>query len=139
MPEERAGLASSSASSGGQIDDQQTIDARARSVGAQPFASVMRDRVEIAEENQRNLRLFANIGDHRENSRERAAAGQPACGGALIGGTVGHRIGKGHTQFDQIGAARFQFQNQTPRDIEVGIAGDDVGNECAVTAVSADR
>ena len=50
---------------------------------------------------------------------------------ALIGGSVGHRIGKRHAQLDDIRAARFELAHQRRRGIEIGISGDDEWNQRA--------
>ena len=101
---------------GRQIDDQQTVDSGARGVGAQPLASVVKDRVVVAEQDHRNLRLLcAARPPSTRIAGQRRARGEAARGGALIGRPVGHRIGKRHAQFDQIRAARFQFEHQAPR------------------------
>src|SRR5581483_7226519 len=118
---------------GRQIDDQQAVEAGGGGVGAEPGASVVEDRIEVAEEDDGDLGGLAQIGDHREDGGEGGAGLEAAGGGALVGGSIRHRVGKCYTEFNEIGAARGAFENQAAGGGEVGIAGDEVGDERALT------
>jgi hypothetical protein len=88
----------------------------------------VKDRVVVSEQDQRNLRLRADFAHHRENRRQRRARAQPARQSALVGRSVGHRIGKRHAQLDQVGAASLELEHQPPRRIHIWIACHDERN-----------
>ena len=54
---------------GRQVDHQQSVDTGPRRVGAQPLASVVENRIEVAEQDDRNLGLLAQLAHHREDRR----------------------------------------------------------------------
>ena len=133
-PFARAGVFSSPASSGGKIDYQQRIDSGARGIGAEPFASVMENRIEVTEQDERNFGFLAQLAHHRENRGERRAGFKATLRRALIGRPVSHRIRKRHAQFDEIGSARLEFAHQRRGRIQVGVARDHVWNQRAFIA-----
>src|SRR5229473_6253142 len=82
----------------------------------------MKNRVIVAEQDQRDKRFLAQLRDHREYRRQRRPRLQSARTRALIRRPVRHRVGKWYTQFDDIGAARLEFEHQPRGRFDAGVA-----------------
>jgi len=90
-----------------QIDADDAIDARLCALSHEPVAATDRHRVGIAHQHERDLGVAgAEGGGNGENVRRFGARGEAAQIGGLDRGAIGHRIGKGHAELDDIGSAR---------------------------------
>ena len=67
--------------------------------------------------------------DHRQRLLQRLPRLQRALPGELDGDAVGHRVGEGHAELDDVGAGRGQGGQDRGRGGEVGVAGGDEGHE----------
>src|SRR5262245_15939568 len=65
----------------------------------------LKDGIVVTEEDERNLRRFANVADEIENAVKRGAGLERAFGSALDSGAIGERIAEGHAKFDYVGAS----------------------------------
>jgi hypothetical protein len=117
------------------IDDERAIDpSRARPLGEGRIAHDL-DRVEIAHEHDRRLVVaLAERTHHLQHIGQPHALGQCPFGGALDHWTIGHGIGEGYAQLDDIGAGCDHGVHQRHRGRRAGIAGRDEGNERGATA-----
>ena len=72
----------------------------------------LKDRIEIAVENDWNLRLAADLADAIENAAHSRAGGERALRCQLIYNSVGKGIGERQTKLQQIGPGFFERQPQ---------------------------
>ena len=92
----------------GQIDDDQAIDAGGGGIRAEAGDAVGQQRVEVAHEDDRGVRVRgAEFGDHAERAGQRRAGEQAAAAGGLDGGAIGHRVGERHADLNEVGAGRW--------------------------------
>jgi hypothetical protein len=73
--------------------------------------------------------MLAKLAYYREHSAQRHAVLEGAFTGTLDYRAVGHRIGKRHAKFDQIGAVIDECLQDTDGRVPFGIAGRNVGDE----------
>ena len=69
------------------------------------------------------------VADHRQGLVQRHAAFQRALPGQLDRRAVGHRVGEGHAQLDDIDARGRQALHDRQRGCHIGIAAHDIGDE----------
>ena len=67
--------------------------------------------------------------DQLENAGQRGSAPQGALGCPLVGRPVGHGIGKGDAEFDDIGSLTGEFVNQPKGGLQIRVAGRNIGNK----------
>ena len=90
----------------------------------------MFDGVGIAHQQYRRSGIApAKFADDVEHVAQANTALQGALMAALDDRPLGHGVGKGHAQFDDIGAGANQRQHEIDGDIRGGIAGDHIGHE----------
>ena len=89
----------------------------------------LKDGIVVAEEDERNLRRFANVADQIENAVQRGAGLEGALGGALDGGAIGERIAEGDAKFDYVGASFGEGEDEFEGGGQGGIARGDVGDD----------
>ena len=113
------------------IDANHAIHACLDALVRKPFGPADRHRIGIAHQHQRYVRVpRAEGGGDGEDIRRRRSRLKTADIGLLDRGTIGHRIGEGHAEFDDICATRHEC-------VEIGggiaIARGDEGDEgCAI-------
>ncbi|MFO1522601.1 MAG: hypothetical protein U1G05_11285 [Kiritimatiellia bacterium] len=112
-----------------QVDRQQPVHPGGRGVADGVLEAVGDQRVQVAEEHQRDLRAFADAADQVQHPGEGGAAGQGALGGALVGRAVGQRIGEGNAQLDDVRPRLFQAQHGVEGGVQRRVAGGDVRDE----------
>src|SRR5580765_1857466 len=101
------------------IDKQHAVHARGDRFAREFRIAVDFDRIEIAHQYDRRVAVrLPKLADPTEDLREAYALGERAFAGMLDHGTVGHRIGKWHAEFDRIGAGFDQRVHQ--RDDAIG-------------------
>ena len=84
-------------------------------IARQLFEAVAQHRIQIGEEQQRNLGMLADLRGDFEHLGKRGSGREGAIAGALDDRAVGDGIGEGHAQFDQIGAAAFERGDERGR------------------------
>src|SRR5882672_848030 len=89
----------------------------------------LKNRIEIAVENDWNLRVPANLANAIENASHGRAGGKRALRRQLIHNSVGKRIGKRQSKFEQIGASFFQSKPKINSALQSRIPCADVGDE----------
>ncbi len=115
---------------GRQVDDDQAVDPGRSGVVAEALGAVSIDRVVIAHQDHRRIRvLLAEFRHHLQRAGQGGAVLQSTLGGQLDHRPVGHRIGEGQAQFDQIGAGGRQPVEDRLGGGTVGIAGRDEGDQ----------
>src|SRR6185437_2588124 len=114
---------------GREIGGEGAIGAGLRGGGGEFFEAHAQNRIEIAEENQRHLRLRAYATDDFDDACERGAGADGAFAGALDRGAVGHGIAEGHAEFDEAGAGLCGGKGDLHAGIERRIAGGDIGDD----------
>ncbi len=92
----------------GKVGEKNAIDAGRSRVVREAFKSVAEQWVQVAEEQQRNVRGAANFAHDGQEARQIGSGAQGAFGGALNNRAVGDGIGKGNAEFDEICAAAFE-------------------------------
>ena len=113
-----------------QIDDDQAIDARRAGIAQEAVDAISIDRVVIAHQHDWRVGVSrAEITDERQRLLQRLAACKRAQSGRLDRRAVGHRIGEGHAEFDDVGARSGQGLQDFERGLVAGIAGHDEGDE----------
>src|SRR4029077_3011784 len=73
--------------------------------------------------------LLAEATHHVEGGVDRDAGLERALTGKLDRGAVGHRIGERHAELDQVGTGAGQTLQDLVADVDIGIAGADIGHE----------
>ncbi len=112
------------------VDDNEAVDAGGDSIIEEFGDRILVDRIEVAHEDDgRGVVSLAEIADEVERLAHRLPALQRPLGRHLDGGTVGHRVGEGHAQLDDIGAGGGKGREDHLRGLVVGIARRDEGHE----------
>jgi len=115
---------------GRNIDADDPIDARLGALRGKPFGPARHHRIGIAHQHQRHFRMpRAKIARDAENVGGARSGGKRAQIGGLNRGAIGHRIGKGHAQFDHIRPARDQRIKDGGRGVRRGIPPGDEGDK----------
>ena len=107
---------------------QPSMPAR-RGVGGEAFQAVAHHRIEIGEQQQRNLGALADLRRDLEHASQRRARLERALAALLDHRPIGDRIGERHAEFDQVGAAAHQRLDQRGRALGRGVAGGEVGDQ----------
>jgi hypothetical protein len=106
-----------------QIDDDQAIDAGGFCVDQKPVDAVDIDRVVVPHQDQRCRGVVAaKRAHHGEGLLQGHARLQRAQAGRLDRRPIGHRIGEGHADLDDVGAGFWQRLDNCKRGRKVGIA-----------------
>src|ERR1043165_1799065 len=93
------------------------------SLAHQFLQTKLQERVEVTEENNRNICLFPHVANEVEDLEQAKAMTQRAFGGALDDRPISHRIGKRHTEFDHARASTREFNHQLSGSFEIRISG----------------
>ncbi|MNF88762.1 hypothetical protein D3C84_712620 [compost metagenome] len=113
-----------------QVDHDQAVDPGFLGLGDKARDAVLVDRVEVAHQHQRRVLLvLAEFANHLQGLGQVLPAAQGADIRQLDRRAVGHRIGKGHAQFDHVGAGRRQALEDRQGGGVVGVAGGDEGHQ----------
>ena len=113
-----------------QIDNDQAIDTGGLGIGEELRNAIDIDRVIIA--HQHDGRILVGLPERLHQPQRLLhvlAGGQGAQARRLNGRTIGHRIGEGHADLDQIGAGLWQAGDDLERCVVVRIAGRHKGDE----------
>ena len=94
---------------------------------SQFLQSVIEQRVEVAEQNQRNFGLPTDILSQLEDFAKRYAVAERPIRCPLNDRAVRDGIRERHAELDQIRSGLIQGENQLKRSLEARIAGRDVG------------
>src|SRR6267378_5653812 len=89
----------------------------------------LKDRVVVAEEDERNLRRLANAANEIEDAGQCGAGFQSAFGSPLNCWAVSEGIAKGHAELDDVGAGFGKREDEFQRGVKRGIAGGDIGDD----------
>jgi hypothetical protein len=107
---------------GRQVDDDEPVDARLLGLGQEPVDPAGIDRVVVAHEHDGRLGVvLAERPHHVERAVHRLPALERALPGALDRRAVGHRIGEGHAQLDDVDAGGRQAPSGRERGLGVGV------------------
>ena len=98
-----------------QVGQQNTINPRLDRIARELLKAVAQQRIHIAEEQDRNLRLKPHLANDVQEKAELCAGCQGPFRGALDDRTIGNRIGKWNSQLNQIGSAALERKNQINR------------------------
>jgi hypothetical protein len=93
-----------SPASPGQVDAEEASAPAAAASAAIRLDAVAKERVVVAEEDERNGGLAAQLGDQLEHARQRRACGERPARRALEDRSVGHRVGERHAELDRVRA-----------------------------------
>ena len=115
---------------GGQVDDDQPVDPGGLRVLKEGGDAVGIDRVVVAHEDDGRLVVFlAEFGRHREDAFQRLPGVERAQARLLDRGAVGHRVGEGEAQFDDVDAGGGEAAHDLKARLGRRVAGHDVGDE----------
>ena len=115
---------------GRKVDQQHAIDARLHRFLGEALVAVDLDRVQVAHQHHRRGGVgLAELADGLQHIAQAGTAGQRLFGTALDGGTVGHRIGERHAEFDDVGSGFHQGVHYRHGGLQRRIARGDEGNE----------
>ena len=98
-------------------------------VHGQALQAVLQEGVVIAHEHEARLERAFAAGELVENPGQRHALVQAFQAGLLHGGAVGHGVGEGHADLDDVRAARVQRGELLPEALAVGEAAGQIGDE----------
>ncbi len=121
---------------GREIGGKNAVGASRCGRGGESLEAHLQDGIVIAEEDQRDLRDFANAVNEIENTGERGAASEGAFGGALNRGAVGKWIAEGHAKLDDIGTRFIESDDEFQCGVEGRIAGSDIGDDAKLAGFS---
>ena len=122
-----------------QVDDDQTVDASLFRLHQKLVYATAVDRVVVAHQNNRGRVIFFTEGTcNSQRLVQRHVLVQRALTGQLNGRAVGHRIGKGQAQFDDVHASAGKRLNDFQRFRFVRIARHYVGYK-SLTVLSLQR
>ena len=116
------------------IGHQNAIHSRRARVASQGFQPVLEYGIEIAEKQQRHIRLFADAFNRLQIVGHPVPVKQRPGTGALNYGPIGHRIREWYPQFDNVRTGSLQFRHQPDSGFQIGIARHDKRNECLRSA-----
>ena len=117
---------------GGEVDDDEAVDAGFRGIGAEALGAVAGDGVEVAHEDDGGVVVGLPKGfDHGEGFAQGCAGLEAAEAGGLDGGAVGHGVGEGHADLDEVGAGGGHAVEDGGAGGEVGVVGLEEGDEGA--------
>src|ERR1700682_5188460 len=85
--------------------------------------------IQVSVENDRDLRLLANLPYAFEHAAARRSGGESALRGELIDDSISERIGERQTKLENIRAGFFEREGKIDCPVETRIARADVGNE----------
>ena len=118
---------------GGQVGDDDAVHADLGGGFRERRQAELEHRVVVREEHDGGSYVGAQRLHQLEHADHRRAAGERTLGGPLDDGSVGERIGKGHTQLDDIGAATLGLSHESARGFERRIASREVGHQRTLT------
>ncbi len=114
-----------------QVDHDQAVDAGFHRLGDEALHAHLVDGVEVAHQHDRGgLVVLAEFSNHLQRLGQVLLGGQGADVGQLDRRAVGHRVGEGHAQFDDVGTRGRQALEDLQRGGVVRIAGGDEGHQC---------
>ena len=88
------------------------------------------DRVVVAHEDQRRILVFlAELLNHFQRLGQGLPAFQSTLGGKLDRDTIRHRVGKAHSQLDDVGTGTRQAFEDFQTGVHIRVAGHDVGDK----------
>src|SRR5580700_5114934 len=112
-----------------EIGEQHAVDSSLAGIGCQALKPIAEQGIHIAEQEQGDLGLAANLADGSEQARQIHAGAEGAVRGALDHRTVGDGIREGKSEFDEIGASALEGQDEFGSSMGMGIASSKVSNE----------
>src|SRR3954463_4801682 len=98
---------------GRQIENKQPVDSRTFSGIVKLLPTKLKDWVHVGVENNRNLRGFPNFAHAIQDFLNGCAAGQCALRGQLVHNSIGQRIGKRQSKFEDIGSRPREGETQS--------------------------
>ena len=114
----------------GQVDHDQPVDPGGLRVFEECGDAVGVDRVVVAHEDDGRLVVFlAEFGRHGEDAFQRLPGVERAEARLLDRWAVGHRVGEGEAQFDDVDAGGGEAAHDLKARLRRGVAGHDVGDE----------
>src|ERR1700704_2725961 len=91
--------------------------------------SELEDWIQVSVENDRDLRLFADLPYAFEHAAGGRSGGESALRGELIDDSIGERIGKRQTKLENVRAGFFEREPKIDRAVKTGIARANVGDK----------
>jgi len=95
----------------------------------------LQNRIEVAEENERHIRMNTNPPGKVEDSGKCGSAAQGTFTRALNGWPVGHGVAERHAELDYVGACSGGRENYLFAGIERRIPGGNVGHDSKLTGL----
>ncbi len=116
------------------VDDQHAVDAGRRRVAREAVLAMLDlvalDRIRIAHQHDRGRGvLLAEFAHHGQYLAQADAKAQRSLAGFLDHRAVGHRVRERHAELDHVAAGLDHGMQQFGRDVGVGEAGGDIGNQ----------
>ncbi len=112
------------------IDDQHAIHTRRLRITGESLQAISLDRIGIAHQHHRRRRiLLAEFTHQSQHTMQRHALRQRPFRCALYRRPIRHRVGKRHTQLDDVGSARDQRAHQRQRHIGMRITSGNEGDQ----------
>ena len=115
---------------GWQVDHDQAIHPRFGGFRQEALHAIAMDGVVVAHQHQRRLAFAApEVAHHLQGLGQILTRLQGAQGSGLDGRAIGHGIGEGHAQLDDVGTGRRQALEDGQGGVIVRIAGGGVGDQ----------
>ena len=120
-----------------QIDDDQPVHPGLRGIDAELRHAVREDGVEIAHQHQRGAGIAgAELAHQVQYAPQRRPGLQPAQPGGLNGRAIGHRVGEGHADLDDVRAIGGHAQEQRQGGRAVRVEGLNEGDQGAAALLA---
>ena len=112
------------------IHQQHAVDAGRHRLAGEARIAVDLERIEVTHQHDRRARItLAECSDPAQHVGQADAAGDRPLAGVLDHRAIGHRVGKRHSQLDQVGTRRNQRMHQRHRVLRRRIARGDERNQ----------
>lgn len=93
------------------------------------FRAELEDRIEVAVEHNRDLRLFSNLTDAIEHTSDRRPGFERTLSRELINNSIRQWIREWKAEFEQIGARLLERESKIDCAFEAGVTGTNVGDK----------
>ena len=135
---------------GGEVEEEDAIGSGRSGIIVEGLKSVGVDGIEVGKENERGFVGFPEGANEIEHAAGGHAGLEGPVGRELVDDAVGHGIGEGDADFDDVGPGLREGVEDFQRAIKVGVASGDVGDkgftgllpkagECGIDAISHER
>ena len=89
----------------------------------------LEDWIQVSVENDRDLRLFADLAHAFEHATSSRSGGESTLRSQLIDDPISERIGKRQAELENVGAGFFERERKIDRAVKTRIARANVGNK----------